>query len=100
MDWLERYPEGKLAFQPGTYQIKFGKERLKHVYTRTEVVALNREEAVQVTGGSYDNLHELLDKMHERAENCLDIRWSQRQLCERRQSAAVHADLPRRCTTG
>ncbi|MFZ1812805.1 MAG: carbohydrate kinase family protein [Candidatus Saccharimonadales bacterium] len=65
MEWLERHPEVKLAFQPGTYQIKFGKERLKHVYQRSDVVALNREEAVQVTGGSYDNLHELIDKLHE-----------------------------------
>ncbi len=65
MEWLERYPDVKLAFQPGTYQIKFGVKRLKHVYKRSEVVILNREEAVQVTGGSYSDLNELLDKMHE-----------------------------------
>jgi ribokinase len=64
MEWLERYPDVKLAFQPGTFQIKFGAKRLKHVYKRSEVVVLNREEAVQVTGGNYDNVHELLDKMH------------------------------------
>lgn len=65
MEWLDRYPDVKLAFQPGTYQIKFGAERLKHVYRRSEVVVLNREEAVQVTGGNYDDVHGLLDKMHE-----------------------------------
>ncbi len=65
MEWLERYPQVKLAFQPGTYQIKFGARRLKHVYKRSEVVILNREEAVQVTGGKYGDLNELLDKMHE-----------------------------------
>jgi ribokinase len=65
MEWLERYPEVKLAFQPGTFQIKFGAKRLKHVYKRSTVVVLNREEAVQVTGGNYDNVHELLDKMHD-----------------------------------
>lgn len=64
MAWLERNPDVKLAFQPGTFQIKFGVKRLKHVYERSEVVVLNREEAVQVTGGNYDNPHELLDKMH------------------------------------
>jgi ribokinase len=64
MAWLERNPDVKLAFQPGTFQIKFGAKRLKHVYERSEVVVLNREEAVQVTGGNYDNPHELLDKMH------------------------------------
>lgn len=65
MEWLERYPEVQLAFQPGTYQIKFGAKRLEHVYRRSNVVVLNREEAVQVTGGNYDNVHELLDKLHE-----------------------------------
>lgn len=65
MEWLERYPDVKLAFQPGTFQIKFGVKRLEHVYKRSTVVVLNREEAVQVTGGNYDNVHELLDKMHD-----------------------------------
>lgn len=65
MEWLERHPDVKLAFQPGTFQIKFGAKRLKHVYKRSTVVVLNREEAVQVTGGSYDNVHGLLDKMHD-----------------------------------
>jgi ribokinase len=65
MEWMERYPDIKLAFQPGTFQIKFGAERLAHVYKRAYVVVLNREEAVQVTGGNYDNVHELLDKLHE-----------------------------------
>lgn len=73
MEWLERYPDVKLAFQPGTYQIKFGAKRLKHVYRRSEVVVLNREEAVQVTGGNYDNPHELLDKMHELGPNTVLI---------------------------
>lgn len=65
MEWLERYPDVKLAFQPGTFQIKFGAKRLKHIYKRSTVVVLNREEAVQVTGGDYDNVNGLIDKMHE-----------------------------------
>ncbi len=65
MEWLDRYPDVKLAFQPGTFQIKFGAKRLKHVYQRSEVVVLNREEAGQVTGGDYDNVAGLIDKMHE-----------------------------------
>src|SRR3546814_8126884 len=62
---LEAHPNVKLAFQPGTFQIKAGTERLGRIYGRSEVLVLNREEAVQVTGGSYDNLHELFDKLHE-----------------------------------
>jgi ribokinase len=63
-DWLEDHPDVKLAFQPGTFQMEAGTERLKRLYQRTEVLVLNREEAVFVTGGSYDDLHGLLDKMH------------------------------------
>ena len=63
-DWLEANPEVKLAFQPGTYQMAAGVERLKQLYARTEVLILNREEAVLVSGGSYDDLHGLLDELH------------------------------------
>lgn len=63
-EWLQHNPEVKLAFQPGTFQMEYGVERLKHLYARTELVILNREEAVHVTGGDYDNLHDLLDRLH------------------------------------
>jgi len=65
VDWLREHPDVKLAFQPGTFQIEAGVERMKALYERSEVVVLNREEAVQVTGGDHGNLHELLDKMHQ-----------------------------------
>ncbi len=64
VDWLTDNPEVKLAFQPGTFQLEAGAERLMHLYERTEVVILNREEAVIVTGGDYNNVHELMDKLH------------------------------------
>jgi ribokinase len=63
-DWLEDNPDVKLAFQPGTFQMEAGTERLARVYARTEVLILNREEAVLVSGGDYHNLHGLLDKLH------------------------------------
>jgi ribokinase len=63
-EWLEEHPDVKLAFQPGTFQMEAGVERLKKLYARTEVLVLNREEAVLVSGGSYDDLHGLLDKLH------------------------------------
>ncbi len=64
-DWLEANPTVKLAFQPGTFQMEAGTERLRRIYARTEVVVLNREEAVLVTGGDYNDLHGLLDRLHE-----------------------------------
>jgi ribokinase len=63
-DWLEDNPDVKLAFQPGTFQMEAGTERLKRIYQRSEVLILNREEAVLVTGGDYHDLYDLLDRMH------------------------------------
>jgi ribokinase len=64
-DWLEENPDVKLAFQPGTFQMKAGVERLKRIYQRTEVVVLNREEAVDVSGGNYDDMHDLMNRFHD-----------------------------------
>lgn len=64
-DWLEQNPEVKLAFQPGTFQMEAGVERLARIYARTEVIVLNREEAVFVSGGNYDDLHDLFNRLHQ-----------------------------------
>ncbi len=63
-DWLDKHPDVKLAFQPGTFQMQAGAERLKRIYQRSEVVILNREEAVTVGGGNHDDIHNLIDHMH------------------------------------
>ena len=64
VEWLEDHPEVKLAFQPGTFQIDAGADRLKKLYQRTETLVLNREEAVEVSGGDYDDIHGLFDRLH------------------------------------
>lgn len=64
-DWLEKHPDVKFAFQPGTFQIDTGVKRLKRLYERAEVLVLNREEAAVVGGGNPHNLHDLLDKLHD-----------------------------------
>ncbi len=63
-NWLEAHPDVKLALQPGTFQMEAGTERLAHVYARTDVLILNREEAVMVSGGNYDDIHDLMNRFH------------------------------------
>lgn len=65
IEWLRENPNVKLAFQPGTFQLEAGAEHLRGMYQRTEVLILNREEAVRVSGGSYDDIHDLLNRLHE-----------------------------------
>ncbi|OGG51074.1 hypothetical protein A3C18_03680 [Candidatus Kaiserbacteria bacterium RIFCSPHIGHO2_02_FULL_54_11b] len=43
--YVSEHPETKLAFQPGTFQIKLGAEALKDVYAVTEIFFCNKEEA-------------------------------------------------------
>ena len=49
-EFLQKHPETKLAFQPGTYQIKFGVEKLKYIYERSEIFFCNVEEAEKILG--------------------------------------------------
>jgi ribokinase len=64
MDWLDKNPDVQLAFQPGTFQMEAGAERLSRVYQRSAVLILNREEAVIVGGGNHEDLHDLFNKLH------------------------------------
>jgi sugar/nucleoside kinase (ribokinase family) len=48
--WLIDNSEVKLAFSPGTWQLKKGKEKLKDIYARTEIFFGNKQEAEKVVG--------------------------------------------------
>ena len=64
-DWLDANPDVKFAFQPGTFQMAAGTERLKRIYQRSEVLVLNREEAVTVGGGNHEDINDLFNHLHE-----------------------------------
>ncbi len=49
-EYLKAHPEVKLAFQPGTFQIKLGKDALKDLYANTEIFFCNVEEARIILG--------------------------------------------------
>ncbi|MGB3945872.1 MAG: carbohydrate kinase family protein [Candidatus Saccharimonadales bacterium] len=65
ISYLNENKDIKLAFQPGTFHFKWGIEKLKAVYERSHIVVMNREEAVDVTGRSYDDLQSLAEGLHE-----------------------------------
>jgi sugar/nucleoside kinase (ribokinase family) len=43
--YLDAHPSVKLAFQPGTFQMQLGFDKLKSIYDRTDVFVVNVEEA-------------------------------------------------------
>ena len=63
-DYLEKNKEVKLAFQPGSFQIKLGKDALSRIYSRADVFCANKEEVEQILGIQSDDFKVLLDGMH------------------------------------
>lgn len=62
--YLDKHKGVKMAFQPGTFQMNFGKEKLKGIYQRTELFFCNREEAQRILGKSEKDIKKLLDSIH------------------------------------
>lgn len=60
VDFVESHPETKLAFQPGTFQIKMGKEKLERIYKNTEIFFCNVEEAQHILGETSRDLSTLM----------------------------------------
>lgn len=54
----------KLAFQPGTFQISLGPEKLKDIYAVTEVFFCNVQEAQKILGTDSTNVKDLMKQMH------------------------------------
>lgn len=62
--YLENHPNTKLAFQPGTFQMKLGVEKLGELYKKTEVFFCNVEEAKRILNINQEiTIKDLLKKM-------------------------------------
>jgi len=58
--YLNDHPEIKLAFQPGTFQMKFGKDVLKGIYERSDVFFCNKEESQRILNSEENDIKNLL----------------------------------------
>lgn len=58
--YLLAHPTAKLAFQPGTYQMKLGKEKLAGIYRRAEVFFCNKEEAQRILDIGEEDIKKLM----------------------------------------
>lgn len=63
-DWLKEHPETKLAFQPGTFQMKLGIEKLKDIYEKSDLFFCNVEEAQRILETKEMNPNKLMDMLH------------------------------------
>lgn len=64
-DYLERNPDVNFALQPGTFQFKWGLEKMRNLYSRSRIVLMNREEAMDVTGLPHDSVKALANGLHD-----------------------------------
>lgn len=63
--WLQENPDTRLSFNPGTYQMKQGKEGLRPLLARCSVLFLNREEAARVLEKDTNDVVSLMSAFHE-----------------------------------
>lgn len=63
----------KLAFQPGTFQISLGAEKLRDIYEVSEIFFCNVEEAQKILKTNSRDVKELLLKMHELGPKIVSI---------------------------
>ena len=61
--YLKVHPKINLAFQPGTLQLNLGFEKLKELYTRTNILFCNVDEAGRILGINTLGIEELLKRL-------------------------------------
>ncbi|MCE9541440.1 carbohydrate kinase family protein [Candidatus Kaiserbacteria bacterium] len=63
--YVSENPDVKLAFQPGTFQIKLGAEALRDLYAHTQIFFCNKEEAQKILNIHQEHdIKKLLDGVH------------------------------------
>jgi ribokinase len=64
-EYLKKNPSVKLAFQPGTFQMKLGYEALIDLYKHTYIFFCNKEEARKILKTDENDIKVLLAKIKE-----------------------------------
>ncbi len=65
VSYLKRHPNVKLAFQPGTFQIKLGAEHFKDIYQRSNIFLCNYEEAKKILNTEEESISKLLKQIYD-----------------------------------
>ena len=65
MDYLDNTPNTLLSFQPGTFQMSLGYEKLKRVYKRADLFFCNKEEANRILNANHQDMVSILSGMHD-----------------------------------
>ncbi len=64
-EYLKKHPDVRMGFNPGTFQLRFGIEKLREIYKHTHVLFVNREEAAFVLGTKNEDIKFLCEGLHK-----------------------------------
>jgi sugar/nucleoside kinase (ribokinase family) len=65
VEYLKKHPDVKMGFNPGTFQLRFGLEKIREVYKYTYVLFVNREEAAFILGTKNEDIKFLCEGLHK-----------------------------------
>lgn len=71
--WLEKNPQTKLVFSPGTWQLRMGVEKLKQIYNRAEIIFSNKQEALIIADLDNNSKTKLDDNHRSLAEKIKEL---------------------------
>lgn len=73
-EYLRKNPEVRMAFQPGTFQMKMGVDAIKDLYARTDIFFCNVEEAKLILNQPDEkDIKSILKSMHDVGPNVVVI---------------------------
>jgi sugar/nucleoside kinase (ribokinase family) len=62
---LQKNPDIKTSFNPGTFQLRLGMKKLAPLLKHTEIMCLNKEEAQGLVGDNEGDIRKLAEKLHK-----------------------------------
>ncbi len=65
-NYLTKHPQVKLAFQPGTFQMSLGLEKLAEIYKRSDIFFCNKEEAQRILKTQESDIKKLMQMLREK----------------------------------
>lgn len=63
--FLDKNPNIKMAFNPGTFQLRLGLKKLLPLFKHTEVLFVNKQEAQELVGAKHGDFRILAEALHK-----------------------------------
>lgn len=91
--YLVAHRDVKVAFQPGTFQIKLGVDALKDIYARTEIFFCNKQEAQRILKTEERDEKKLLENLRKLGPKIVVVTDERNGLSAMDESSAFHLPI-------